>query len=79
MRGPNMSYCAFENTLAAMRQVMDMLREAIDNGEPLDFSSAEEKRAYEWMAQGEADELVQLLEDYGHMVEEVEAAEGGEE
>ena len=72
MSGPNMSYCAFENTLAAMRQVMTMLQEAIDNNEPLEFSSAYERRAFEYMSQGEADELVTLLEDYGHMVDNIE-------
>lgn len=27
MRGPNMSYCMCENTLAAMRQILDAMRE----------------------------------------------------
>ena len=28
MRGPNMSYCMFENTVSAMRQILEALNEA---------------------------------------------------
>jgi len=31
-RSPNMSYCMFENTAAAMEQILDHLREALDEG-----------------------------------------------
>jgi len=31
-RRPNMSYCMFENTAAAMEQILDHLREALDEG-----------------------------------------------
>ena len=32
MRGPNMSYCAFENTTLAMEQLIDMMEAARDEG-----------------------------------------------
>lgn len=32
MRGPNMSYCAFENTTLAMQQLIDMMQAAQDEG-----------------------------------------------
>jgi len=32
MRGPNMSYCAFENTTLAMEQLIDMMQAARDEG-----------------------------------------------
>ena len=52
MRGPNMSYCAFENTESALRQVLGMMFESRYDGETFDEflasrSSAEERRAVE--------------------------------
>ena len=32
MRGPNMDYCAFENTTLAMEQLIDMMRDAQEEG-----------------------------------------------
>lgn len=46
---PNMSYCAFENTAAAIRQLIGMLGDAIDAGEPLTFSSRDEESAFDDM------------------------------
>lgn len=31
MNGPNMSYCMYENTNAALKQILDDLRDAVDN------------------------------------------------
>lgn len=52
MRGPNMSYCAFENTAAALRQVLNLMYEAQDAGDTFQKflesrSSAEERQAVE--------------------------------
>ena len=52
MRGPNMSYCAFENTASALRQVLNLMYEAQDAGDTFQKflnsrSSAEERMAVE--------------------------------
>lgn len=41
MRGPNMSYCMFENTSGAMKQVVRAMEES-DDLEDLDLSSTEQ-------------------------------------
>ena len=67
---PNMRYCAFQNTAAAMDQIGEMLQEAIDSNEALVISSSE-RWAYNSMydkCQG----LMQLLERYHEMLEENE-------
>ena len=52
MRGPNMSYCAFENTLEALYQVRNIMYAAQDDGMSFDEflasrSSAEERLSVE--------------------------------
>ena len=47
MRGPNMSYCAFENTQLALEQLYNMVSEAIDSNERLKFTSRDEEYAFE--------------------------------
>ena len=68
---PNMSYCAFENTAAAIRQLIGMMGNAIDDGEPHEMSSWQEKRAFD-----EMHELIQsfqeTLEQYNEHFEEAE-------
>ena len=59
---PNMSYCAFENTSRAIRQLMQMIGEAIDDGEPLCMSSRDEKFAFH--------EMPALLEDFKDMLDQ---------
>lgn len=55
---PNMSYCAFENTAAAIRQLNGMLGDAIDEGEPREMSSSYEQRAFDQMQ-----ELIQSFQE----------------
>lgn len=75
MRGsPNMSYCQFENTLAAMQQCMETLSIALDDGEKLDFSSAEEKSAFLRMQQ-QCEEMMDLIEEYNDIVANEEESE----
>lgn len=64
---PNMSYCQFENTLAAMQQCMQTLSIALDDGENLDFSSAEEKSAFLRMQQ-QCEEMMDLMDEYRDVV-----------
>ena len=74
---PNMSYCAFENTAAAIRQLIGMLGNAIDDGEPHEMSSYQEQRAF-----NEMQELIQsfqeTLEQYNEHFEDYDS-EGAEE
>jgi hypothetical protein len=66
-----MSYCAFENTAAAIRQLIGMLGDAIDEGEPHEMSSYQEQRAF-----NEMHELIQsfqeTLDQYNEHFEEAE-------
>ena len=39
----NMSYCRFENTANDLADCLDVIREAEENGEPLDLSESEER------------------------------------
>jgi hypothetical protein len=77
---PNMSYCAFENTAAAIRQLIGMLGDAIDEGEPREMSSYQEQRAF-----NEMHELIEsfqeTLEQYNEHFQVVddETTEGAEE
>jgi predicted phage gp36 major capsid-like protein len=59
---PNMSYCAFENTAAAIRQLIGMLGDAIDEGEPREMSSYQEQRAF--------DEMQELIESFQETLEQ---------
>jgi hypothetical protein len=42
MRGPNMSYCMFENTVSAMRQILEALVKA-DTKADLDLNQYEQQ------------------------------------
>lgn len=46
MRGPNMSYCAFENTTMAMEQIIEMMAEASQEN-MTDFVSSMSRREHE--------------------------------
>ena len=72
MCGPNMSYCAFENTGAAMDQVAEMLDVAVEEGEALQFSSPSEARAFDELYE-KCRAMMELLERYQDIVEEVQA------
>jgi len=68
MRGPNMSYCAFENTQLALEQLHHMVSEAIDDNEPLPLTSRDEEHAFENI-RDTMRELIRALEEYDEMVE----------
>jgi len=72
MSYPNMPYCAFENTLSAIRQLQNMVGNAIENDEPFDFSSIQEKQAFEEL-QIQMDALQELMEQYNEMSDYDEA------
>jgi negative regulator of replication initiation len=64
---PNMSYCAFENTADALRQVLNLMYEAQDAGDTFQKflesrSSAEERRAVE--------RLLSLVEEVKEVADE---------
>ena len=67
MRGPNMSYCMFENTVSAMRQILEALSEA-DTKADLNFNQYEQ-RAYR--------DLKDICEEIVHEIERLEEAGGG--
>lgn len=71
MRGPNMSYCAFENTSRAIDQLIGMLVEATEECEKLDLMDFELK-AYNEMRDKLAD-LAQVMDEYEDMLDEYEA------
>ena len=71
---PNMSYCAFENTSRAIRQLMQMIGEAIDEGEPLCMSSRDEKFAFHEMP-ALLEDLKDMLDQYDEHFAEVEEME----
>ena len=74
---PNMSYCAFENTAAAIRQLIGMLGDAIDEGEPREMSSYQERRAFEEM-QELIESFQETLAQYNEHFEDIDS-EGAEE
>jgi hypothetical protein len=61
-----MSYCAFENTGLALDQLIDMVGEALDEGEALDFSSREEEYAFRSIRHRMRD-LLEMLGEYDEM------------
>jgi hypothetical protein len=69
-----MSYCAFENTSQAIRQLMQMIGEAIDEGEPLRMSSRNEKFAFHGMP-ALLEEFQDILDQYEEHFAEVEEDE----
>ena len=71
MNYPNLSYCAFENTAAAIRQLIDMMGDAIDEGEPRDISSWQEKRAFDGM-QELIQDFQETLEQYNEHFQDVD-------
>jgi len=71
---PNMSYCAFENTVNALWQLRDMLSRAIDDGEPLEFSSRDEKQAYEELKET-MEEIADLQQQHDDMFDEADGHE----
>jgi len=74
---PNMSYCAFENTAAAIRQLIGMLGDAIDEGEPREMSSQYEQRAFD-----EMHELIrsfqETLDQYNEHFPDIDSEESDE-
>jgi len=74
---PNMSYCAFENTAAAIRQLIGMLGDAIDDGEPREISSWQEKRAFVEM-QELIESFQETLEQYNEHFPDIDSEESDE-
>lgn len=71
---PNMSYCMFENTYAAMIQILDAMREAEAKGELAEFHdglSREERQALH--------QLAYACEDYQDMMDALEDPQVEEE
>ena len=64
---PNMSYCAFENTLQAVDQLCGMLEEALENEESLDLNRFEQGAFSE--LQESAATLLKLMMKYDAMAE----------
>ena len=67
MRGPNMSYCMFENTVSAMRQILETLTEA-ERKADLNLNKYEQS-AYR--------DLKDMCEEIIHEVERLEEEGGG--
>ena len=65
---PSMSYCAFENTGNHLKQVMNMLDEALQENEPLDLNEYEQ-RAYNRMYE-QCRKLMDLLEEHQNMIDD---------
>lgn len=65
MRHPNMSYCMFQNTLLAMRQLLNAMEEG--GSELFADMSSEERRAF--------DELFNACEAYQSTAEQMVAEE----
>lgn len=71
-RYPNLSYCAFENTASALRQVIGLVQDAYEEGMTFgelveSRSSKHEGRAVREIA-GLAQELIDMLTDLDHNV-----------
>lgn len=69
---PNMTYCAFENTASALRQVIGLVQDAYEDGMTFgelveSRSSKDEGRAVREIA-GLAQELIDMLTDLDHNV-----------
>jgi hypothetical protein len=64
---PNMSYCMFENTMAAMKQCASGIEEALENGEPLELNQYEQRPFNEMYEMCRA--MMELLEQHQEMAE----------
>ena len=62
----NMSYCRFQNTVMDMQDCFNAIEEALDNGEPMDLST-DEQRAFQRM--------FNLMEDMMPLMEQATEAE----
>lgn len=74
---PNMSYCMFENTAAAMDQIAEAVQAAIDDRELLVLSRYEDRPFNEMYDKCRA--LMFLLGEYDQMQAEINDAECREE
>jgi len=70
---PNMSYCMFENTMAAMKQCASGLEEALENGEPLELNQYEQRPFNEMYEMCRA--VMELLEQHEEMVQDIKVQE----
>jgi hypothetical protein len=73
---PNMSYAAFENTSAAMDQLINMLDQALRENEPLDLNRYEQ-RPYDRMPD-QCRKLIELINEHRQLVEDQKDDEGGD-
>ena len=62
-----MSYCMFENTMAAMKQCASGLEEALENGEPLELNQYEQRPFNNMYEMCRA--MMELLEQHQEMAE----------
>lgn len=73
---PNMSYCAFENTAAAMDQCMAMVEQALEDGEPLELNQYEQRPFNNMYEKCRA--FMELMEQHQELVEDHQRREAEE-
>ena len=66
---PNMSYCMFENTMAALNQCSGAIEEALDNDEPLELNQYEHRPFNEMYEMCRS--IMNLLEQHEEMVQSI--------
>lgn len=78
MRGyPNMSYCMFENTMAAMQQCASAIEQALEREDPLSLNQYEHRPFNEMYEM--CNHLMHLLGEYASMVQTLKEEEENEE
>lgn len=70
---PNMSYCAFENTAKAIDQCMGIIEAALEEGEPLELNTYEQRPFAAMYDKLQA--FMTLLEQHQEMVEQLQESE----
>jgi len=70
---PNMSYCMFEDTMAALNQCSGAIEEALENNEPLELNQYEHRPFNEMYEMCRA--IMNLLDQHEEMVQDIKAQE----
>jgi hypothetical protein len=70
---PNMSYCMFENTMAALNQCSGAIEQALRDNEPLELNQYEHRPFNEMYEMCQA--IMNLLEQHEEMVQDIKAQE----
>ena len=70
---PNMSYCMFENTMAALNQCSGAIEEALENNEPLELNQYEHRPFNEMYEMCRS--IMNLLDQHEEMVQDIKAQE----